>query len=90
MLTALAQFALVGYALWSAGSAARAGARAAYVGGDAQVAARSALPEVLARSARISDDCAVKVEVSAPSLIPGVGPIALGARAGLDPEAGGG
>ena len=31
-----AQLALAGYALWSAGVAARAGARAAYVGGNAE------------------------------------------------------
>ena len=30
----VAQFAIAGYALWSAGIAARAGARAAYVGGE--------------------------------------------------------
>src|SRR6266498_3315637 len=43
----VAQLALAGYALWSAGVAARAGARADYVGGDAEAAARSALPLVL-------------------------------------------
>ena len=36
----VAEFASVGYSLWSAGVAARAGARAAYVGGDGGRAAR--------------------------------------------------
>src|SRR3954453_24189564 len=35
----VAQLAVAGYALWSAAAAARAGARAGYVGGDAEAAA---------------------------------------------------
>jgi len=43
----VAQLAVAGYALWSAGAAARAGARAGYVGGDAEAAARHSLPAPL-------------------------------------------
>ncbi len=41
---AVAQVVLAGQALWSASVAARAGARAALVGGDPATAARRALP----------------------------------------------
>lgn len=85
-----AQIGIVGWALWSAGSAARAGARAAHVGGDAEQAARSALPGRLRRGARVSDEGQVRVRVRVPSLIPGVPRVPLEAGAGLDPEAGGG
>ena len=45
----VAQLAIAGYALWTAGVAARAGARAGYVGGDAEAAARHSLPALLRR-----------------------------------------
>ena len=48
----VAQLALAGYALWSAGVAARAGARAAYVGGDAGRAALASLPRRFATTPR--------------------------------------
>ena len=50
-----AQLALAGQALWSASVAARAGARAALVGGDAPAAARRALPPSLRDGARGED-----------------------------------
>ena len=43
-LLVAAQIALAGQALWSAGVAARAGARAALVGGDAEGGGAAALP----------------------------------------------
>jgi hypothetical protein len=86
----VAQLALAGYALWSAGVAARAGARAAYVGGDAERAARSALPGALRGEASVSDRRGVQVEVRAPSLVPGLPPLPLRARAGLGVGDGGG
>src|SRR2546422_917706 len=49
----VAQLALAGYALWSAGVAARAGARAAYVGGDAGRAALASLPPALRDDASV-------------------------------------
>jgi hypothetical protein len=85
-----AQLGLVGWALWSAGSAARAGARAAHVGGDAESAARSALPTHLRRGVRITDEGEVGVQVRVPTLVPGVPRIPLEASADLDPEAAGG
>src|SRR3989442_1436385 len=48
----VAQLALAGYALWSAGVAARAGARAAYVGGNAGRPALAAVREALPGWAR--------------------------------------
>ena len=50
----VAQLTLAGYALWSAGVAARAGARAAYVGGDGERAARASLPGPLRSHATVS------------------------------------
>jgi pilus assembly protein CpaE len=80
------QLAITGWALWSSAGAARAGARAAYVGGDAEAAARSALPAELRREARIEVAERVEVAVEAPGALPGIGGIPLTARARLDPE----
>lgn len=84
------QLAIVGYGLWASASAARVGARAAYVGGDAEAAARSAVPAGLRRRMDVSDGDAVEVSLRAPSLIPGVGAIPVRAEAGLDREGPGG
>jgi hypothetical protein len=65
-----AQLLVAGYALWSAGVAARAGARAAHVGRDAANAARQALPPRLARGARVSKEGGVLVRVTVPRLLP--------------------
>jgi hypothetical protein len=92
----LAQLAIAGYALWSAGDAARAGARAGHVGGDAETAARSALPELLEGEARIEASgrvggpAEVSVRVDAPALIPGLPAIPIHASAQLGPGARGG
>jgi len=81
-----AQLALAGQALWSAGVAARAGARAALVGGDAAGAARRALPESMRSGARVGDEGRVSVEVPVPRLLPAMPPlsVAAGARLGDD------
>jgi hypothetical protein len=79
----VAQLALAGYALWSAGVAARAGARAAYVGGDAERAARASLPGALRMDSSVSDRNGVQVRVRAPSLVPGLPRVPVTARAGL-------
>jgi hypothetical protein len=84
------QIGLVGWALWSAGSAARAGARAEHVGGDAEAAARSALPEHLRKGSKVKNDGEVAVTVRVPMLVPGTPRIPLSASAALAPEAGGG
>lgn len=81
-----AQIALAGQALWSAGVAARAGARAALVGSDAAAAARQALPDSLRGSAKVEDSDSVSVRVAIPLLLPGLPPLMVGAKSGLDDE----
>src|SRR5262245_2894881 len=68
----MAQLAVAGWSLWSAANAARAGARAAYVGGSAGAAARSALPGPLRDGARVRAGGDVEVRVRAPGLVPGL------------------
>ena len=80
-----AQLALAGQALWSAGVAARAGARAALVGGDAEAAARQALPPALRRGARVDDSDGVAVQVRVPALLSRLPSLRLGARTELGP-----
>lgn len=65
------QTALAGQALWLAGSAARAAARAWAVGADPDAAVRQALPRALERGARIRTGAAgaVAVSVRVPSVV---------------------
>ena len=77
------QLAVAGYALWSAGAAARAGARAGYVGGNAKAAARRSLPSPLRHGASIRDSDGLSVRVRAPALVPGIPSIPVTARADL-------
>jgi hypothetical protein len=79
----VAQFAVAGYALWSAGVAAHAGARAAYVGGNGKRAARRSLPAVLRRAATVREGDGLAVRVRAPWLVPGLPGAPVTARAGL-------
>jgi TadE-like protein len=79
----VAQLGVAGYALWSAGAAARAGARAGYVGGDAKAAARQALPSPLRGGATIHDADGVFVRVEAPALLPGIPPVPVTAKTDL-------
>jgi hypothetical protein len=81
----VAQLAVAGYALWSAGAAARAGARADYVGADGEAAARRSLPASLRRHASISDSNGLTVRVQAPALVPGVPAVPVTAKADLGP-----
>lgn len=78
-----AQLALAGQALWSAGVAARAGARAALVGGDATTAARRALPPSLRSAAVVSEADGVSVRVAIPRLLPAMPTLKVDARSGL-------
>jgi hypothetical protein len=79
-----AQIGLAGHALWSAGLAARAGARAALVGGDAVRVARRALPGSLRDGAEVSDGDAISVRVAIPRLLPGAPVLTVGAEAALE------
>ncbi|MGN6257486.1 MAG: pilus assembly protein [Solirubrobacterales bacterium] len=87
-LVVAAQIALAGQALWSASVAARAGARAAAVGGDAVAAARSALPPSMRREAKVEDEGEVSVRVEVPRLIPSLPAVRVGATSGLEPSSG--
>lgn len=66
------QIVIAGYALWSAGLAAKAGARAVLTGRKARPAAEHALPEPLRRQVRVTRDDGVRVGVRIPALIPGL------------------
>jgi hypothetical protein len=83
-----AQAVLAGWALWSAGNAARTGARAERVGSDPRAAARGSLPGPLRPGARIRSGDGVRVTVRVPSLIPGVSLPAVDASSTLDADAG--
>ena len=78
-----AQIGLAGQALWSAAVAARAGARAAVVGGDAGAAARRALPPSLRPGAEIGGSEVVSVRVAIPRLLPAMPRLMVGAKTGL-------
>jgi hypothetical protein len=83
-LVIAAQTVAVGWALWSAGNAARAGARAEQVGSDARSAAREALPGSLRHGALIRSGDGVRVKVHVPALLPGVEMPSVSAASTLD------
>jgi hypothetical protein len=85
---AAVQVALAGQALWSAGIAARAGARAVLVGSGGEAAARRALPPPLRDEAEVEEDGRVTVRVVVPRLFPGMPRLTVGA--GTDLEGGDG
>ena len=78
-----AQLGLAGQALWAAGVAARAGARAALVGGSAATAARRALPSSQRETAEVSDGDPVSVRVEVPRLLPGLPVLTVETESGL-------
>jgi hypothetical protein len=81
--------ALVGcWALLSAGEAARAAARTAHVGGNAEAVAEAALPDLLQPADVEVDGSKVRVEVRAPVLLPGIPDMPVSASSALDPAAG--
>lgn len=84
-----AQLGLAGQALWSAGIAARAGARAAIVGGDAEAAARRALPPSMREGARVSEAEGVSVRVQIPRLLPALPRLTVSAETQLGATDGG-
>jgi hypothetical protein len=81
---AAVQIALAGQALWSASVAARAGARAALVGGDATAAAKRALPPSMRGDSRVEEAGEVSVRVPVPRLFPGLPRVMVGAGASLE------
>lgn len=80
-----AQAALAGHALWSASVAARAGARAALVGGDPERVAKRALPAALRGGAKVEYEGPVSVSVRVPGFLPALPPLRVGASSGLEP-----
>ena len=83
-----AQGVAAGWALWSAGNAARAGARAERVGSDGEAAARRSLPAPLRDGARVSAGDGVEVSVRVPALLPGVTMPRIAASSRLGADAG--
>jgi hypothetical protein len=81
------QAVAAGWALWSAGVAARAGARAAHVGADPEAAARRALPGPLRGGAVIRSGGGVRVRVRVPALVPGIALPPVAASSTLDASA---
>jgi hypothetical protein len=81
-----AQAVAAGWALWSAGNAARAGARAEHVGADGEAVARRALPGPLSEGAEVrsGDREGVRVRVEVPEVVPGVELPALSAASRLE------
>ncbi|HEX3172685.1 MAG TPA: hypothetical protein VHQ43_00520 [Solirubrobacterales bacterium] len=80
-----AQITAAGAALWSAGIAARAGARAALVGEEPKAAARRALPKALRAEARVADSDGVTVRVPIPRLLPVMPELAVAVDTSLGP-----
>jgi hypothetical protein len=87
---AIGQLAVAGWALVTAGEAARAGARAAETGADARAAARGAVPAALEPADVEADGSEVRVRLRAPALIPGLPAVPVSAATALDPAAGAG
>ncbi len=85
-LAIAAQTVLAGWALWSAGNAARAGARAREVGSNAEAAARHALPGPLRAGAAIRSADGVIVRVRIPAIVPGMSlpPVSAASTLGAD------
>ena len=84
------QLAVSGYGLWASATAASAGARAEYVGGDPGGAARSALPLALRRGANVHHNEGVAVSLRVPGPLPGPAAVPVRSRSSLEPEAGDG
>src|SRR3954453_24271681 len=81
------QAALAGQAVWLAGSAARAAARAEAVDGDAPEAARGVLPDGLERGMRVrtGDDGSVEVRLAVRSIFGGGRPAPKPAEGRVEP-----
>jgi hypothetical protein len=86
---ALWQAVVAGQAVWLAGAAARAAARAEALGADPAPAARAALPPRLEDGLRVraGDDGAVRVTLRIPSVLTGGAVATTTARARFVPQA---
>lgn len=85
------QAVIAGQAVWLAGTAARAAARAQAVGGDPAAAARATLPHDLQAGLQATSDGdgVVRVRIRIPSVFPGEHRIAtVSARARFRPQEG--
>jgi len=82
------QAALAGQAVWLAGSAARAAARAQAVDGDAPAAARGVLPDGLERGMRIraGGDGSVEVRLTVRSILGGGRLATISSKARFEPQ----
>jgi hypothetical protein len=83
------QSVVAGQAVWLAGSAARAAARAEAVGADPRAAARRVLPERLERGlvvARVDGETGVRVAISIPAIVGGGRLGSVSARAALQDQ----
>lgn len=85
----LAQLLVAGYALWSAGEAARAGARAEHVGEDGVAVAEAAMPGFLGSPQVRAEAGTIRVAVDAPALLPGISSVPVHASAAMDPTGAG-
>lgn len=83
------QAVAAGWALWTAGNAARAGARAEHVGADGEAAARRALPGRLRQGMQVRTGDGVRVRVPVPVTIPGAEVLRVTAASRLDADGGG-
>lgn len=83
-----AQLLVAGYALWSAGEAARAGARAEHVGGDGRAVAEAVVPGFLGPPRVRAEAGVIRVGIDAPALLPGVPDVPVDVSAALDPTGG--
>lgn len=78
-----AQLAISGYGAWSAGIAARAGARAVLTGGPPDPAVRHSLPPGLGSGLEVARRDGVTVSFGLPRLLPGLSPIRVSASSDL-------
>lgn len=83
------QAVVAGQAVWFAGSAARAAARASAIGADAHAAARRVLPDGLERGLRVErvdGDDGVRVAISIPTVVGALHLGTVSARARLQDQ----
>lgn len=82
------QFVFAGYALWSAGLAARAGARSVLTGKGPEGAARRALPPGIAGQIRVQREDGVTVSIPVPRVLPGLPRFEVSSSSDLGTSAG--